>query len=154
EEVVANQDHLARRRGLDRGAGADREIQARVRVALLAVEEAAQAKGRRQRAGYRLVEQQVARLAGAELAVGGRLLGQLALDALEIGRARVDLFFFLLGVALLAVEYAADFERARLATGRQRLLAGFARQRNTDDGNPGLPILPYYQLRFALIARL
>ncbi len=56
EEVVADQDHLARRRRLDGGAGTDREIEAGVGVALLAVEEAAQPERAGERALHRFVE--------------------------------------------------------------------------------------------------
>ncbi len=64
EEVVADQDHLASGRRLDGGAGPHREVEAGVGVALLAVEEAAQPERAGERALDRLVEQQVARLAG------------------------------------------------------------------------------------------
>ena len=76
--------------GADRRAGLGGEIQARVRVALLAVEETAQAERRGQRAVHRAVEQQIARLAGAELPVGAVLLIQFTLDALEVRGVRVD----------------------------------------------------------------
>src|SRR3546814_1859158 len=73
EEVVTGEYDLAGRRCLDRRAALGGEIQARVRVTLLAVEETAQAERRRQRAVHRAIEQQIAWLVGAELPVGAGL---------------------------------------------------------------------------------
>ena len=84
EEVVADQDHLARRRGLDRRAGRHREVQAGVGIALFTIEEAAHAELARQRPVDRFVQQQIARRVRAERAVGRDLLGQFTLDALEV----------------------------------------------------------------------
>src|SRR5690606_738272 len=56
EEVVAGEDDLAGGRCLDRRAGWRGEVQAGMRIALLIVEKAAQAKRRGQRAVHRPVE--------------------------------------------------------------------------------------------------
>ncbi len=154
EEIVAGEYDLAGRRRLDRGAGLGGEIQARVRVALLAVEETAQAERRGQRAVHRAVEQQIARLAGAELPVGAVLLIQFTLDALEVCGVRVDLTLVLQGDVLRAIVAVANLEAGAAAIDLQLLGAGLCRQRDADDGDPALAILAHHQGRLALIAGL
>ncbi|MNI69359.1 hypothetical protein D3C73_1251010 [compost metagenome] len=110
EEVIADEDDFAGGRGLDGCAGGHGEIQARVRVAFFAIEEAAHAELARQRAVDRLVQQQVARCVRAEGAVGGDLLGQFALDALEVALVWIDLLGVFQGDALFRVLLAANAE--------------------------------------------
>ncbi|MCY1423196.1 hypothetical protein D9M71_389030 [compost metagenome] len=128
-----------------------------MRVAFLAIEEAAQAERAGQRAVHRLVEHQVARCARAEGAVGASLLGQFALDALEVLGQRVDLALVLQRDALLLVMLGADVERQVLA-GRalahlDLLRTRLHRQRNADDGDPVAPFLMHHQYRLALVGR-
>ena len=101
------------------------------------------------------VEQQIARRTRAELLVGAGLLGQLTLDAFEIGRARIDLLLVFQADVLLLIALAADLKGQRLrARDLNLLLAGFDRQWNADDGDPAPTVLAHHQHRFALIARL
>ncbi len=91
EEVVANQDHLAGGGGFDRGAGSDGEIEPGVGIALLTIEETAQAKRARQRAIDRLVEHQIARLVGTKGLISTCLFGQFTVDAGHVFGERIDL---------------------------------------------------------------
>jgi hypothetical protein len=97
-----------------------------VGVALFAIEEAAHAELARQRAVDRFVEQQVARQRRAEAAVGLDLLGQFAVDALEVVGLGVDLAFVLQGDALFRVLLAADGEGQGAAALLSTALPGFA----------------------------
>lgn len=110
EEVIAGQDDFARCRGFDRYASRYGEIQSRVRVALFAVEETTHTELARQRAVDRLVQNQIARRAGTETAVGADLLGQFALDPLIVFRVGVDLTLVLEGDVLFRVLLAADLK--------------------------------------------
>ena len=108
EEVIAHQNHLACGGRLDRRAGAGGKVEARVRVAFLAIKEATHAKGAGLAARHRAVKQQVAGLAWAELRVGVGLLFQLTLNARQLGRRRVDLALVAQGNVLLIVFARAD----------------------------------------------
>ncbi|MNQ90455.1 hypothetical protein D3C85_1057980 [compost metagenome] len=124
-----------------------------MRVALLAVEEAAQAERAGQRPADRLVEQQVARLARAELAVGVGLYRQFALDARQVGGVGRDLLLVLQGDALFLVVAAADAEGQAAAVVHFELFAAcLDRQRHADHGDPAPAILPDHQHRLALVA--
>ncbi|MNE48329.1 hypothetical protein D3C80_1427850 [compost metagenome] len=149
EEVIPHQDHLAIGRGLDRRARRYREVQPCMRVALFTVEEAAHAELARQWPIDRFVEDQVTRQGGAEAAVGLDLLGQLAVDALEVGRVRVDLARVLQGDALLRVLLAAYAERQGAPALVQHCGAGLLGQRDADDGQP-VVLLLHHQHRLAV----
>ena len=153
EEVVADQRHLAGGWGLDRCAGGHGKVQARMWVALFAIEEAAHAEAAGQRAVDRFVEQQVARRGGAELLVGAGLLGQFALDAFEVAGVRVDHLGVFQGDALLGVLLAGDRETQLAASAVELLQAGFERQRQADDTDPARLVLFHHQHRFTLKAR-
>lgn len=84
-----------------------------MRVALFAVEETTHTELARQRAVDRLVQNQIARRAGTETAVGADLLGQFALDPLIVFRVGVDLTLVLEGDVLFRVLLAADLEVER-----------------------------------------
>lgn len=101
----------------------------------LAVEETAQAERRGQRAVHRAVEQQIARLAGAELPVGAVLLIQFTLDALEVCGVRVDLALVLQGDVLRAIVAVANLEAGAAAIDLQLLGPAFA-----DSGMPTMAI--------------
>ncbi|MNH03162.1 hypothetical protein D3C79_624150 [compost metagenome] len=153
EEVVADQDHLARRGGLDGGAGADREVEARVGVALLAIEETAQAERAGEGAVHRFVEHQVAGLAGAEGLIGIGLLRQLAVDAHHVFGQRVDLAAVLQLDVLLAVVLVADLEAELAAIVQYQLMgAGRTLERDADDGYPVAAFFFDDQHGFVLIA--
>ena len=126
-----------------------------MRVALFAVEEAAQPEGAGERTVDRLVEHQVAGQAGTEAAVGGGLLGEFAFDALEVFRQRIDLALVLQGDALLAVVLAGDAEAFLVVAGRrphfQLLRAGLDAQRDADHGDPAAAFLAHHQHRLALV---
>ncbi|VXA86489.1 hypothetical protein AERO8C_30076 [Aeromonas veronii] len=152
EEVVADQDHLACGRGLDRGAGADSEVEAGVGVALLAIEEATQAKRAGEGAVDRLVEHQVARLVGAEGLVSPGLLRQLAVDTCHILGERIDLTAVLELDVLLAVVLGGHGEAENTAITCGQLL-GPKRvfERDADDGDP-LVVFAHHQHGFVVIA--
>src|SRR5690606_24710554 len=134
EEVVADQDHLAGGRRAHRCTGRSGEVQAGMRVALLAIEEAAQAERRGQAAFHRSVEMQVARLERTEAPIGFLLLGQLATDARQGLRAGADLLPVLQGDVLLAIGALLHLEVSWLAVDQQGLAAGRGLQRHADDG--------------------
>ena len=155
EEVVADEDDLACRWCLDRRATVGGEIQARMWVAFLAIEEAAQTEGAGQRAVDWPVEQQVAWLAWAELLVGAGLLGQFALDTFEVLGVGGDLLLILDGDALLGVVLAAHL-KAECLTARDLYLlsARFDAERDADNGDPALAVFTHGQHRLALITHL
>jgi len=123
-----------------------------MRVAFLAIEEATQTERRGERAIDRTVEQQVAGLIGAELAIGFGLLGQLAFDALEIVGIWIDLALVLQGDVLCAVFAGLDLEAERAASDIHLLLAGLDRERDAEDGDPALAVFADYQCGLVLIA--
>ena len=153
EEVVADEDDLASGWCLDGSAGSDREVEAGVGVALLAVEEAAQPEEAGERALDRLVKQQVARLSRAEGLVGAGLFGKLPVDAGHDFGQRIDLAAVLELDVLLTVVLGADRETQGAAIAGGHLMgAGRALERDADDGDPRLPVFLYHQHRLVLIA--
>ncbi|MND86168.1 hypothetical protein D3C80_781210 [compost metagenome] len=120
EKVIADQDHLAGSRRLDRGAGGDGEVQASVGVALFPIEEATYAEAAGKRAAHGFVQQQVAWRARAEAAVRRQLLGQFTLEAFQVRRVWVDLALIFQGDALFRVSFATHRE-VQGAAGRGEL---------------------------------
>ena len=127
EEVIADQDYLARCRGLDRCTSRYGEVEPGVRVALFAIEEAAHAELARQRTIDRFVQQQVAGCVGAEGAVGLDLDRQLVVDALDIGGVGIDLTLVFQGDVLLGVFFAAHRKAQVAPVGGDLLATGFDR---------------------------
>ncbi|MNG96526.1 hypothetical protein D3C79_555970 [compost metagenome] len=121
-------------------------------VALLAVEEAAQAEGAGERPLHRLVEQQVAGLGRAEGLIGLGLLRQLAVDAHHVLGQRVDLAAVLQLDVLLTIVLGLDQEAEPAAIAyHQGLRAGGALERDADYGYPATALLTHDQHRLVLI---
>ena len=135
----------------DRGARSWRQIQAPSAVLRLAVEETAQAERSRGQRVHRAVEQQIARLAGAELPVGAFCSSSSRSMRLR-SAGFADLALVLQGDVLRAIVAVANLEAGAAAIDLQ-LLGPACRQRDADDGDPALAILAHHQGRLALIAQ-
>ena len=153
EEVVPHIHHLARQRCHDGRAGGGGNVHAAVRIARLAVEDAAQAEAAGAAPGAGLAHLQVPRLRcrAAEQGHDGLLVRPFALVACQVLGREVDGLGrdlqLLLGVALVAHGIVHGLG-AVVAVHGDRVHAQLGRQRNADQGRP-LDHVAHHQHRHA-----